>query len=83
MKFQLGSGTDLTIINLQTWKKLCKPTMIKSTKIARSVTEEKIKFEGELITNATFSGKNLKLKLFILKNMNNLFGTDWMTQFKL
>ena len=42
---------------------------------------EKIKFEGELITNTMFNGKALKLKSFVLKNMNNLFGTDWMIQF--
>ena len=49
---------------------------IKSTKIARSVTGEKIKFLGELFTNATFNGKIFKLKSFLLKNTNNLFGTD-------
>lgn len=83
VEFQLDSGSDLTIINLETWKRLGKPTMIKSSKIARSVTGEKIKFKGELIANTTFNGKTLKLKLFILKNTNNLFGTDWMTQFQL
>ena len=43
---------------------------------------EKIKFKGELITNAMFKEKTLKLKSFILKNKYNLFGTDWMTQFQ-
>ena len=57
--------------------------MIKSTKIARPVTGEKIKFEVELITNATLNGKNLKLKSFVLKNTNNVFGTDRMTQFQI
>ena len=36
-----------------------------------------------MITNATFNGKTLKLKSFILKNTNNLFGTDLMIQFQL
>ena len=80
VKFQLDSGSDLTIINLQTWKRLGKPTMVKSSKISN---REKIKFEGELIINTIFNGKTLKLKLFVLKNTNNLFGTDWMTQFQL
>ena len=57
--------------------------MIKSTKIARLVTGEKIKFKRELITNATFNEKTFKLKSFIQKNTNNLFGTDWRTQFQL
>ena len=42
VKFQLDSGSNLTLMNLQTWKRLGKPTMIKSCKIARSVTGEKI-----------------------------------------
>ena len=78
VKFQLDSRSDLKKINLQTWKRLGKPIMIKSSKIARSVTG-KIKLEGELIINTTFNGKTLKLKLFVQKNTNNLFGTDWMT----
>ena len=57
--------------------------MIKSTKIARSITGEKIKFDGELIMNATFNRKTLRLKSFELKNTKNLFSTDWMTQFQL
>ena len=32
--------------------------------------------------NATFNEKTLKLKSFILKNTNNLFGTDRITQFQ-
>ena len=81
VKFQLDLGSDLILINLQTWKRLGKPTMIKSSKIAKSVTGEKSKFQEELIINIMFNGKSLKLKLFVLKNINNLFGTDWMTQF--
>ena len=80
VKFQLDSGSDLTLINLLTWKRLSKPIMIKSDKIARSVTGDKIRFEGELIIDSTFNGKFL-LELFVLKNTNNLFGTDKMTQF--
>ena len=41
VKFQLDSGSDVTIINLQTWKILSQPTMIKFTKIAKSVTGKK------------------------------------------
>ena len=83
VKFQQDSCSDLTLINLQTWKRLGKPTMIKSSKIARSVTGGGgIKFEEELIIN-TFNGKTLKLKLFVLKNSNNLLVTDRVTQFKL
>ena len=52
-------------------------------KFTRSVTGQKIKFVGEFITNVTLNQKTLELRLFIIKNTNNLFGTDWMEQFKL
>ncbi len=51
-------------------------------KIARCVIGEKIKFEGKFITNMSFNKKTLKLIQFITKNTNNLFGMDWMEQFK-
>ena len=76
IKLQLDSGSDFTIINLHTWEKLETPTWQISNKMARSVTREKIKFEGELITNVTFQGRAFKLKMFVLRNTENLFGTD-------
>ena len=83
VNLQLDSGSDLTIINLQTWKRLGRPTMIKATKVARSVTGEKIHFEGEIIVNVTQNNKTKKMKIFVLKNTNNLFGSDAIQEFEL
>ena len=41
IKLKLDSGSDVSIINLHTWRKLGKLTMIKTNKIARCVTWEK------------------------------------------
>ena len=49
VRFQLDSGCDLSIINLQTWRKLNRPIIKMTSKTARTVTEDKIKFEGEII----------------------------------
>ena len=57
--------------------------MLKTKKMARSVTRHKINFEGEVTANVTLKGKTKKLKMYILKNTNNLFGTDWITSFEL
>ena len=82
VKLQLDSGSDLTIINLHTWWKFNKATTQKTSKTAKAVTGTKIKFEGELITKVTFNGiPKKKLKLFVLKNTENLFGTDWIQEF--
>ena len=83
MKLQLDSGSDLNIININTWKKNRKTNVNGYPKIARCVIGKKIKFERKFITNMSFNKKTLKLIQFITKNKNNLFGTDWMKQFKL
>ena len=57
--------------------------MVRTNKVARGVTGEKIDFVGELISNVTFNGLTKKLKTVVLKNSNNLFGTDWMEAFQL
>ena len=54
--------------------------MMRTKKVARSVTGERIRFEGEVITNITLKGKTLKLKMFVLRN---LFGMDWIQKFEL
>ena len=51
-------------------------------KIAGSVTGQKIEFEGKFITNVASNEKTLKLRLFVMKNINKIFETDWMEQLK-
>ena len=57
--------------------------MLKTTKIARSVTGNKIHFEGEIIVNVTQNNKTKKMKIFVLKNANNLLGSDAIQEFEL
>ena len=52
LRFQLDSGSDLSIINLQTWRKLNRAII----KMARMVTGDKIKFEGEIIIPVSLNG---------------------------
>ena len=83
IKLQLDSGSDLSIINYNTYKRIGRPLMTRTNKIARSVTGEKIHFEGEAIVNVSLRKKTRKLKVFVLRNATNLFGTDWITEFEL
>lgn len=83
IKMQLDTGSDLSIINLHTWKKLGKPNLMKTKKIARSVMGEKIQFIGEFVTNVTLKNKTRKGKLFVIENTTNLLGTNWITKFQL
>ena len=77
VRFQLDFGTDLSIINLQTWRKLNRPIIKMTSKMARTVTGDKIKFEGEIIIPVSLNDITKKLKAFVLKNIENLFGSDW------
>ena len=49
--------------------------------MARYITREKITVNGKLIKNVTFYGRTLKRQRFVLRNTENLFGTDWMEKF--
>ena len=55
--------------------------MTKNT--ARTVTGHKIKFEGEMIIPVSLNGISKKLKVFVLKSTENLFGSDWFQKFNL
>ena len=55
VKMQLDSGSDISIINIQTWKNIGKPTLLKFNKIARTVTGRKINFVGEGWLNIHFN----------------------------
>ena len=48
VRLQLDSGSDLSIINHHTWCKIGKPRMMRTKKVAHSVTGERIRFEGEV-----------------------------------
>ena len=54
-----------------------------TSKTARMVTGDKIKFEGEIIIPVSLNGITKKLKIFALKNTENLFGSDWFQKFNL
>ena len=71
------------MINLQTWGKLNRPIIKMTSKTARTVTGDKIKFEGEIIIPISLNGITKKLKVFVLKNTENLFGSDWFQKFNL
>ena len=48
-----------------------------TSKTARTATGDKIKFEGEIIIPVSLNGITKNLKVFVLKNTENLFGSDW------
>ena len=47
-----------------------------TSKTTRTVTGDKIKFEGEIIIPESLNGITKRLKVFVLKNTENLFGSE-------
>ena len=64
VKMQLDMGSDISIINIQTWKNIRKPTLLKLNKIARTVTGRKINFVGEGWLTIHFNNKIVKNENF-------------------
>ena len=83
VKLQLDTGSDISIINVETWKRIGCPTLEKSYKLARGVSGRRLNFHGEFNCNISFVGKTLKTKVYVLQNSANLFGTDWIVLFNL
>ena len=81
IKFQLDSGSDISIINWRTWQKLNEPTFLKTDKTAKSVTGENINILGEVILTVILNVITKKLKAYVLKNSDNMFRTDWIEKF--
>ena len=54
-----------------------------TSKTARTVTGDKIKFEGEIIIPVSINGITKKSKVFVLKNSENFGGSDWFQKFNL
>ena len=83
LKFQLDPGSDLSIINLHTWRRLNKPALLRTKKTARSLTGDRINILGEVVLTVTLNEITKKLIEYVLKNTDNLFGTDWIEKFNL
>ena len=83
IKFQLDSGSDIAIITWRTWRKLNKPTLLKTDKTAKSVTGENTNILGEVILTVTLNRVSKMLTAYVLKNLDNLFRIDWIEKFNL
>ena len=83
VRLQLDTGSDISIINEETWKRIGRPLLTKTNKVARGVSGKQLKFKGELLCDVSFLGKTLSSKVFVLQNSSNLFGNNWILMFDL
>ena len=82
VKFQLDSGSDLSIINLHTWRRLNKPALLRMKKTSRSVTGDSINILGEVVLTVTLNEITKKLMAYVLKKHRQSirYGLDWKIQ---
>lgn len=74
MKLRQDSGSDVSVINVHTWRKLKTYTMIKKQiKKARAVTGYRITFEGEVTLIVILNGITKQSNVFVHKDSENLF----------
>ena len=70
-------------MNENTWKKLVKPSLLTSRKVAGGVSGRKLHFLGVFACNISFMGQTEKAVVLKLKNTTNLIGTDGTALFDL
>ena len=84
VKFQLDTGSDLTIINAETWKRINRSTLITSKKNCQRSDRRWIKILGWNCFKIFFSQrKRKKLNAFVMEWSQNLFSMDWMEAFNI
>ena len=83
VKLQLDTGSDILIINEETWKKVGKFLLKKTDMVAHGVSGKKLNFKGIFTCNISFVGKTLKSKVIVQQNILNLFRMDWIALFDL
>ncbi|GAB1605680.1 hypothetical protein Ahia01_000850300 [Argonauta hians] len=83
VKFLLDTGSELTVINEQTWRMIGSPVLRRTTKSARGVSGKKLNLKGEFSCNVSLLGKTFSATVCVLPGSTNLFGTDWIVLFDL
>ena len=59
----LDTGSDISTIDETTWKKIGKPKLRNTSKIARGISGSKLKFKGEFDAKVTLDSKTHKTKI--------------------
>jgi len=79
IKFQLDTGSPITLINERTWEHMGKPKLEKCQLELNSFTGHSIKLKGQRMVNVQFNEQNKQLKLFVISGFGtNILGRDWI-----
>ena len=83
VKLLLDTGSDISIINEETCKKIGSPQLKNTEKEALSVSRGRRNFKGEISCNVSFIKNTFKSKVYVLPGTTNLFYNNWIVLFDL
>ena len=85
VKLLFDTGSDISIIDEVTWKRIGCPKLKKKTsKIAKGVSGKRLKFKGEFNCSVSLGSKTFSSKVSVVPGINScLFGIDWIVLFDL
>ena len=84
VKLLLDTGSDISIIDEVTWKRIGCPKLEKTSKIAKGVSGKRLKFKGEFNCSVSLGSKTFSSKVSVVPGINCcLFGIDWIVLFDL
>ena len=82
VKLLLDTGSDISIINEVTWKRIGCTKLEKTSKIAKGVSGKRLKFKGEFHCSVSLGSKTFSSKVSVVPGINScLFGIDWIVLF--
>ena len=84
VKLLLDTGSDISILDEVTWKRIGCPKLEKTSKIAKGVSGKRLKFKGEFNCSVSLGSKTFSSKVSVVPGINScLFGIDWIVLFDL
>ncbi|CAF1540135.1 unnamed protein product [Rotaria magnacalcarata] len=79
VKFELDTGSPITIINENIWNKMGKPNLQSVKSVHNSFSGHSIPLKGEKMVMVNYRGLRTRLRILVGdKNRNNILGRNWI-----
>ncbi|XP_062537890.1 uncharacterized protein K02A2.6-like [Armigeres subalbatus] len=83
VRLQIDTGSDITIISSESWRKIGSPSTTVSTIVAKSASGKALQIEGEFACDLSIDGRVLRGIVRVAKEQLHLLGSDMIDAFGL
>ncbi|XP_062700588.1 uncharacterized protein K02A2.6-like [Aedes albopictus] len=83
VRLQIDTGSDITIISSESWRKIGSPSMTVSTVVAKSASGRPLQIEGEFTCDLSIDGRVMRGTVRVTKEDLHLLGSDMIDVFGL